>query len=351
VKVALGMTLFNNAALLPEALESILSQTHTDFRLLLLDDGSTDQTPEIARAYAARDPRIRFVRQEERQGMIATWRRAFELACGDGAAVEFFAWASDHDRWHPEWLRALVECLDGHPDVVLAYPLSRGLDGEGRIIDKPLRRFDTAGLSNLRERWRRLCHEGIGAGDMVYGLMRVSAVTSAGVFRDVLRPDRLLIAELALRGQFRQVPEVLWYRRRIGTPSVDRQRTTLFGGHRAPRTIGLPPPVQHAGAMYANYVRRLDPALGVTRATMMRMIALYVSSYSVRHFRKSALRYRWGVAVEGLFWVKKRLVRTYHVAVYNLLVSTKALRGRARRLFRRTVFNVLVVTKRLGLRP
>jgi glycosyltransferase involved in cell wall biosynthesis len=369
VTVALGMTLYNNARFLPEALESILSQTYSDFHLVMLDDGSRDETPEIARNYATRDARIRYERHEERQGMIAAWRRAFELACGDGAAVGYFAWTSDHDRWHPEWLRTLVECLDRHQEVVLAYPLSRRVDGEGRIIDKPLRTFDTAGISDLGERWSRLCHDGIGAGDMVYGLIRVPALISAGVFRDVLRPDRLLIAELALRGQFRQVPQILWYRRRLGIPSVDRQRATLFGGHRAPRTIGLPPAVQHADALYANYVRRFDSGLGVTRATLIRMIARYVVGYSVRHFRKSALRHRWGVAVEGLFWLKKHLVRTYHVTVYELLVSTKAMRGRARRfirrsvfrvavlpkhvrrLFRWSVFKVLVFTKRIGLRP
>lgn len=283
--------------------------------------------------------------------MIATWRRVFELACGEGAAVEHFAWVSDHDRWHPEWLRTLLACLDRHLDAVLAYPLSQRLDEEGRIIDKPLRTFDTVGLSDLRERWGRLCHEGIGAGDMVYGLIRVPAMVSAGVFRDVLRPDRLLIAELALRGQFRQVPEVLWYRRQSGTPSVQRQHKTLFGAHRAPRTVVLPPAVQHAGALFANYVGRIDPALGVTRITMIRMIARYLMTYSVRHLRKSALRYRWGIAVDSLFWLKKRVVRAYHVAVYHLLVSTKAMRARTWRLIRRAVFNVLVFTKRIGLRP
>jgi glycosyltransferase involved in cell wall biosynthesis len=102
------MTLYNNARFLPEALESILSQTYPDFHLLMLDDRSSDATAEIAATYAARDRRIRFVRHELREGMIATWRRAFELACGADRAVAYFAWASDHDRWHSDWLRVLV---------------------------------------------------------------------------------------------------------------------------------------------------------------------------------------------------------------------------------------------------
>ena len=54
--------------------------------------------------------------------MIAAWRAAFEGATSEGAA--YFAWASDHDRWHSEWLRTLVRELDGNPEVVLAYPLT-----------------------------------------------------------------------------------------------------------------------------------------------------------------------------------------------------------------------------------
>lgn len=323
MKVAIGMTLYNNARFLPEALESILSQTYPDFHLLMLDDRSSDATAEIAATYAARDRRIRFVRHELREGMIATWRRAFELACGADRAVAYFAWASDHDRWHSDWLRVLVDCLDRHPDAVLAYPLSRRIDVAGNFIDKPLRTFETAGIADVRQRWTRVCHEGIGAGDMVYGLMRAPAAAAAGVFRDILRPDRLLIAELALRGQFRQVPEVLWFRRQIGMPSVERQRETLFGAHLPPRSIALPPWAQHAGALYANYVRRVDPSLGVTRAVMMRMIARYAATYSVRHFRKSALRHGMGVIVDALFRVKKAMKRAYHHSVYSAAMFTR----------------------------
>lgn len=321
-RVAIGMTLHNNARFLSEAADSILCQTYPHFTILMLDDGSSDETETIARSYAARDVRARYVRHGERQGMIQAWRRAFEIACVEGPPAEYFAWASDHDRWHPDWLRALVECLDHHCDAVLAYPLSRRIDVAGSVIEKPLRTFETAGVADLRNRWARVCHEGVGAGDMVYGLMRARDVAAAGIFRDVLRPDRLLIAELALRGQFLQVPEILWFRRQIDTPSVDRQSQTLFRGHPAPRSIALPPPVQHARALYANYVRR-DSALGVSRAAMTGMIARYAVSYSVRHFRKSALRYRLGVIVDGLYLIKKVIKRAYHHSVYSAAMFTR----------------------------
>ena len=57
-RVVIGALLFNHAGEFREAIESILAQTYEDFALLLVDDGSTDATSEMAREYAALDPRI-----------------------------------------------------------------------------------------------------------------------------------------------------------------------------------------------------------------------------------------------------------------------------------------------------
>ena len=62
-RVIIGSPLFNHADHFPEAIESILGQTFTDFALVLVDDVSSDTTPEIAREYVERDARVS-VRQE-----------------------------------------------------------------------------------------------------------------------------------------------------------------------------------------------------------------------------------------------------------------------------------------------
>ena len=67
------------------------------------------------------------------------------------------------------------------------------------------------------------------AGNMVYGLYRVPLLARAGVYRRVLVPDRLLMTELAVYGQFKQVPEILWFRRWYGRIfSLGRQRKSFF---------------------------------------------------------------------------------------------------------------------------
>ena len=124
-RVVFGGILFNHAAEFREALESVLGQTYQDFAVILVDDRSTDETPAIAAEYAALDARVTYVANPERLGMIGNSVRAFELARQQYPHAEYFAWISDHDLWHPRWLQQMVDTLDRHRDVVLAYPKNR----------------------------------------------------------------------------------------------------------------------------------------------------------------------------------------------------------------------------------
>src|SRR5689334_22433419 len=91
-RTVFGMTLYNNVRHVCEATDSILAQTHVDFALLMLDDGSSDEVEAIARDYARRDPRVRYIKHAARQGMVPTWREVVEIARHDYPGAEFFAW-------------------------------------------------------------------------------------------------------------------------------------------------------------------------------------------------------------------------------------------------------------------
>ena len=337
--VGIGATLHNRAGHLTGALDSLLSQTFTDFRLVLVDDASTDDTESIAREYAARDPRVTFIRHRERKGMTATWRHAFEAATAD-PSVRHFAWASDHDRWDPRWLEMLVAAMEADPALVLVYPFTRRLDEDGRLLDKPPRLFETRGLTSLDERWLHVSREHVASGDMVYGLMRAEAVRAAGIFRDVMCPDRLLVAELALRGQFQQVPEELWFRRQFQEASVARQRTSLFAG-RMPRGRWLPPWLQHARTLWAVYVTPIADT-GQRRAAARRVIQ-YSALYALKHQQKTTTYRQFGAMLRGLTWTRKRVKHYLLLAVFHTLVSM-------RRAYHRTVYEVAIFTRRMGLR-
>jgi len=68
------MPVYNGEKYIREALDSLLAQTFTDFELIISDNASTDGTQVICEEYAARDPRIRYVRQRENRGAVANFR-------------------------------------------------------------------------------------------------------------------------------------------------------------------------------------------------------------------------------------------------------------------------------------
>jgi len=348
--VVLGMTLHNNARHLPEAIGSLLAQTHRDFMLVLLDDASADETESIARGYAARDARITYFKHDVRRAMIATWREVVEIAMRECPTAEYFAWVSDHDRWHPRWLERLLGELDGDPDAVIAYPITRRIAETGAELDKGPRLFDTTGCNDVRSRWRHMCHAAIGAGDMVYGLMRIEALNKAGIFRRVLRPDRLLIAELMLYGGVRQVPEALWFRRESAAASVDRQRHTLVLAGDEPKWFHLPPWLQHSLVLWDEYAKPEPPPLPITRAAWRGMLLRYALTYGWKHFRKTEASHAVGRGIDNVIWTKKITKHYWHHAVYSLLVGSRIAWGRTRRFGRRAVYEVLMLTHRLGWR-
>ena len=323
-RVAIGVTAHNRALFFAEALDSLLAQSYGGFTAVIVDDGSTDGTEALARAYAKRDPRLRYVRLEQKQGMVAAWRMAFEEAVAGGA--EYFAWWSDHDRWHPEWLATLVDTLDRHPEVALAYPLTQRIDAAGMPLAKPARQFETFGVADVTTRWKMLSRsDSVAAGDLVYGLMRVEAIQQAGIFREVLCPDRLLVAEMTLRGQIRQVPQVLWDRRQFATGSIVRQRTTLFRpGANVPSAL-TPPWYMHARSLWATYGTDAAALPGRSRAEIARLIAYYASAYAWRHYGKTSVQRGVLSALGWPRWVYKRAKHAVLLSVYTALVTSRRL--------------------------
>jgi glycosyltransferase involved in cell wall biosynthesis len=348
--VVLGMTLYNNARHLPEAIESLLAQTHRDFTLILLDDASADETESIARTYVSGDTRVKYFKHDSRQAMIATWRDVVQIAMRECPTAEYFAWVSDHDRWHPRWLERLLGELETDPDAVLAYPITRRIDPTGVELDKGPRLFDTVGCADLRARWRHMCHAAVAAGDMVYGLMRVRALDKAGIFRRVLRPDRLLVAELMLYGGVRQVPEALWFRRDSGAASVHRQRHTLVLPGDEPKWFHSPPWWQHSILLWNHYAVPEPPPLAISRNAWRGMLLRYALTYGWKHFRKTETSHAVVRGYDNVIWTKKITKHYWHHAVYNLLIGSRAAWGKTRRFGRRAVYEVLMLTHRLGLR-
>jgi len=247
-RVGLGMPLYNQTQFLPEALSSILAQTYRDFRLLVLDD-STEAGPQaIIAQFAARDDRIVYVKNKSRKGMVDNWKNCFQQA----GEPDYFAWVSDHDVWHPRWLESMVQKLNANPAAVLVYPRWVSIDLAGRR--QPKKKFFTFSTNGLNEaqKIRAICREAPKFGYMIYGLFRAPALHRCGIFRRLLFPDAILMYELCLQGEFIQVDEELWFRRKNAAFSIARQKRSLF--IRKPWYIYLPWPLVNAAALVWNTV-------------------------------------------------------------------------------------------------
>ena len=230
-RICFGMTLYNNVKYLPEAIESLLNQSYGDFCLVAVDDCSSDDTEQIMRKYEAEDERITYYRNSERLGMIDTWRLAFQKSF-EMCNPEYFAWASDHDRWHKDWLFHHVKELDKRQNISLVYPHSVKISADGETISTGQPKlFETYGMNKV-DRIYHSCTKLSAAGYAVYGLFRAEHLRKAGVFRRVVLPDRLLIIEISAYGTVRKIPEELWYRRFWNSSgseqgALDAQRETL----------------------------------------------------------------------------------------------------------------------------
>jgi len=115
-KLAIGLPVYNGEPFIKKRLENILSQTFSDFELIIDADPGTDNTIEICKEFEAKDDRIRLIIQEKRMG----WMWSFNFVLKQ-AKSEYFVWAGVDDIWSPTFLEKNIEILDSHKDVVCSH--------------------------------------------------------------------------------------------------------------------------------------------------------------------------------------------------------------------------------------
>ncbi|MFY0615237.1 MAG: glycosyltransferase family 2 protein, partial [Hyphomicrobiaceae bacterium] len=125
-RVSVVIPLYQTEAYIEQALRSVLAQSFTDFEALVIDDGSQDRGPEIARSFA--DPRVKVITQANR-GLAGARNSGIRLACG-----EYIALLDADDLWHPTKLERHVAQLDGDPSIDVSFSASRLIDEVGDDI-------------------------------------------------------------------------------------------------------------------------------------------------------------------------------------------------------------------------
>jgi hypothetical protein len=210
-RVSIGLPVYNGDDHLAEAIESVLSQTYQNFELVICDNASTDRTEEICRKYAAQDSRVRYHRNSENIGATGNFRRTFELA-----SAEFFNWLSHDDLLGSKYLESCLAAFDRSPaNVVLCFSPQVRLTYEGDVWrDKDRMAWYEANPPYDRVSFERLMLvPDRRIPPMLFGLARREALAQTALLRPLVYADLMLIPELRLLGEFREIDEPLFFRR------------------------------------------------------------------------------------------------------------------------------------------
>jgi len=214
--VSIGMPVYNGERYLEEALESLLSQSFTDFELIISDNDSTDNTGEICKRYAAKDSRIKYQRFDTNVGATRNYNHVVDEAVG-----KYFKWAAHDDLCEPAYLQRCVEVLDNHPEVGLCYPKTTIINENGervRDFDDGLDLF----MNDPDQRYRCFHRRFRAPGECnaVFGLMRTELLRATPRIGNYPASDKILLAEFALLGKLYEVPENLFLRRDHAETSI-----------------------------------------------------------------------------------------------------------------------------------
>lgn len=213
------------------AIESILAQTYGDFELVISDNVSTDDTVEVCRGYAARDPRVRVCVNDRNIGIDPNFNRLVGLARG-----QYFRWLGSDDWLEPGYAERCVAVLEARPECIGVGTHQAYWDEQGKRsyrpyagpwVDSsdPVRRYARM-LWFLREDFRFL--------DPDYSLIRREVLARTHMQRVMVRGDFTLAAELALAGPIAHVEECLANRSRPAETLVEvaaKCRPPEYEGH------------------------------------------------------------------------------------------------------------------------
>jgi glycosyltransferase involved in cell wall biosynthesis len=225
--VSIGLPVYNGETYLERAIDSLLGQSFSDFELIICDNASVDRTAQICLGYASRDARVRYLRNARNLGAGPNFDMCFRHSRG-----EFFQWAAHDDMFAPTYLERAVAALRGQPDATLCTVgiVEIGANGAAiRTYDTPLHGMESA---DPVARFAAVIHTRHQCEDF-FGLYRRSALIDSGLVGAFVGSDRVLLAEMAIRGPWVHLTEPLFLHREHAERAtravllVDRKRAAL----------------------------------------------------------------------------------------------------------------------------
>lgn len=219
-EISVIMPTYNRAGIITQAIDSIVNQTFQNWELIIVDDGSTDDTGKIVEAI--KDPRIRYLKQTN-QGPAAARNYGISKAAG-----KWICYLDSDDELLPECLETMLKWLNKHPQAVFAFPRAqrtRELYENGKLIESIDDSGDTPPTFSIKDIFMR------NAGFACDGFMHLRRLYSEGIKWDEKLAAiedwefMMSIGEKYPQG-FLYVPVVLYkYSQRYGADNLVSQAT------------------------------------------------------------------------------------------------------------------------------
>jgi glycosyltransferase involved in cell wall biosynthesis len=162
-EITIGMPVFNGQKSIRQAIESILNQKFRNFRILISDNASTDETESICKEYELLDERVSYIRQNKNIGMIENFKYVLT-----NSKTEYFMWVAADDTYDNRFLELALEVMKKTPDIGLVFSefnIKNILNG--RIIP-----IEVGYSASKKKKYRYLYRLQQGAPNLIYGLHR-----------------------------------------------------------------------------------------------------------------------------------------------------------------------------------
>jgi len=144
VPVTVAIPTYNRSGFLAEAIESALCQTEQQFELLVIDNDSQDDTPQVVKSF--KDQRIRYVRNDRNIGMIENWNKSINLARGQHVLI-----LGDDDKLRPDFLEKSLSIHRRYPGLGFTFTHCDKVDASGNFLKRWGYEFPSPGYLKGKE--------------------------------------------------------------------------------------------------------------------------------------------------------------------------------------------------------
>ena len=230
-RVSIGMPVYNGEAYIRQAIDSLCNQSFSEFEIIISDNASSDGTEAICRAYAARDHRVKYIRQDTNLGVLPNFKLVLEEA-----RAEYFMWAASDDSQESEFLRSLVAVLDEHQDILCAMSDVLNIQSAPSAFEF-VSNLDDIRLESVLVNWKK-CRGRFFRNPTsniffcIYGLFRRKYISQVdlnfkGMHRYAFSSEVPILAQLALLGPICSIAEPLKIYRRHSESAYHNEHKSL----------------------------------------------------------------------------------------------------------------------------